>query len=72
MSLWKLIAADVCLGAAALFGLVLVTAPDHPTTTQGADAWTLFVVLIILAAALLVILVVGARRITRRRAGRFE
>jgi hypothetical protein len=41
MSLWKLIAADLCLGAAASLGIVLVTAPDHPTTAQGVIAWIL-------------------------------
>jgi len=69
MSLWKLIAADLCLGAAALFGIVLVTAPDHPTTTQGVIAWTLLAVLMILVV---VPLVVGVRRIMRRRAGHDE
>jgi type II secretory pathway component PulF len=72
MSRWKLIAADLCLGAAALFGIVLATAPDHPTTTQGVIAWTLFLVLMILALVLLVILVIGVRRIMRRRAGHVE
>ncbi len=69
MSLWKLIAAALCLGAAALFGIVLVTAPDHPTTTQGVIAWTLLAVLMILVV---VPLVVGVRRIIRRRAGHDE
>jgi flagellar biogenesis protein FliO len=72
MSFWKLIAADLCLGAAALFGIVLVTAPDHPTTTQGVIAWTMLVVVMILAVVLLVVLVVGVRRMMRRRAGHAE
>src|SRR5258707_7053857 len=72
MSLWRLIAADLCLGAAALFGIVLVTAPDHPTTTQGVIAWTLLVVLMILAVVLLVVVVVVVRRIMRRRADHAE
>ncbi len=72
MSLWRLIVADLCLGAAALFGIVLVTAPDHPATTLGMIAWTLLVVLMMLAVVLLVVLVVGVRRMMRRMAGHAE
>jgi uncharacterized membrane protein len=72
MSLWKLIAADVCLGAAALVGIALVTAPDYPTTTQGVIAWTLLVILTILSVLLLALLVVAVRRVMRRAADKTE
>lgn len=65
MTLWKFVAADICLGVAAFFGLVVVTAPDHLTTTQAVIAWVLLVVLILLAIALLATLVVGVRRLAR-------
>jgi hypothetical protein len=67
VSLWKLVAADLLLGAVAFFGLVLVTAPDRLTTTQRVIAWSLFALLVILAFTLVVASVVGARRLMRMR-----
>lgn len=61
-------AVDICLGIAAFFGLVLVTAPDRLTHIQKVIAGTLFVILIVLAVVLLAALAVGARRLIRRRA----
>ena len=54
------------------FAIVLATARDHPTTTQGVIAWTLLVIVMILAVVLRVVLAVRIRRIMRRRAGHAE
>jgi preprotein translocase subunit SecY len=62
MRLITLIAIDLVLGAAAIFGVLIVTASDHPTNTQGAIAWTLLAVLVILAITLVAIVVTGVRR----------
>lgn len=69
VKLWTLMAVDLLLGVVAGFGILLVTAPDHPTTMQGVIAWTLFVVLVILAVALIALLVIAVRRLRQRKAG---
>jgi hypothetical protein len=48
MKLATLFSIDLLLGAAAIFGVVVVTASDHPTATQGAIAWTLMAVAAVL------------------------
>jgi hypothetical protein len=69
---WKLIAlvaADLVLIAAVLFGVVVATAADRPTETQGAIAWSLLAVALLLIAALVVLLIFGLRRVIRRALG---
>jgi hypothetical protein len=65
-----LIAIDLVLGAAAIFGVLIVTASDHPTGTQGTIAWTLLAVLVMLAITLDAMVVISVRRRMQLKAGR--
>jgi hypothetical protein len=72
MRLGTLIAIDLMLGVAAIFGVLVVTASDHPTRTQGVIAWALLAVLVSLAVALVAMVVVGVRKGISLRAGRIQ
>lgn len=67
MKLLMLIAADLALGVAAIFGILFVTAADHPSSTQGTIAWLLLAVLLILAVALVALMAIGVRTLVRAR-----
>jgi hypothetical protein len=60
MKLAGLIVVDLVLGGATIFGVLAVTASDHPTQQQGAIAWTLIALLVILAVALTAMIGAGA------------
>jgi hypothetical protein len=60
-----LIAVDLALGVAVIVGILLVTAADRPTGTQGAIAWNLIAVLAMLTAALIAMVATGVRRARR-------